>query len=458
MDRTDQRLPRLTQEELANPYTRISLDGIELQLWQVAHVYGVSHDMPSPTLRAGASSRDFRVLYSRQRDRGAASPTIPTNIGIANITEGRHVANSPIVPSSIPERREAQRPAQRVTVRGNGRDDSETHNLLRLIDELVDESWSSEEENKEPQHTTAVSVATLLGTASNIKGIIWADPSFPPPLHPPPNRPLPLLPQRPAESRRHVTHRGPRLATLPGKAPRSTSRASPKSAEDSEPLRDDDAESERTITPSTSRRQLAPTSRTRDVSMPTAKVVAERPAAIHAAGRAASASILRRHGEESYHPRRQNSALTEAREKLVPPPLPHPLPDFLLNPPSFLQHPPDLSQQPPQNHQPGVTARGSPRLNKSKSSSRLAATATRAATSASDDDTALTSRWSSDSEEEEESKIKKLKRVFSLSRLRPRKSSLFQKQTGSEANKSAASVGKRTSGSSGSRRNSKAGN
>jgi hypothetical protein len=165
--------------------------------------------------------------------------------------------------------------------------------------------------------------------------------------------------------------------------------------------------------------------------MPTAKAAAEQPAAMHAAGKAASASILRRHDEASYRPRRQNTALTEAPKKLARPPLPHPLPDFLLNPPSFLQHPLDLSQQPPQHQQPGVTARGSPRLSKSKSSSKLAATATGAATPASDDDTALTSRWSSDSEQEEESKIKKLRRVLSFSRLRPRKSSLFQKQTGS---------------------------
>ncbi|KAL2171735.1 hypothetical protein VTG60DRAFT_1733 [Thermothelomyces hinnuleus] len=129
---------------------------------------------------------------------------------------------------------------------------------------------------------------------------------------------------------------------------------------------------------------------------------------------------------------------------------------------SFLQHPPDLSQQPhlPENqHNTGAVARRDPQPNKSGSTSSPAtASAPRPATPTSDDEVAVTSRWSSDSEDEKESKMKRLKKVLSFSKLRPRKSSFFQKQTATEAGKSAVSVGRYTSGSSGSRRGSKTDN
>ncbi|KAH6847247.1 hypothetical protein B0I37DRAFT_308927 [Chaetomium sp. MPI-CAGE-AT-0009] len=483
MNRNERRLPRLTPEELANPCTRISLDGVEVQLWQVAHVYGVSHDMPSPDLRGGASSQDFRALYSTQGGRGIVSSGSSTDTRAGDITGQGSLPGLPILPLNIPTRRHAQRP----TPRDDGPSDPGTNDLVRLIDDFVDKGWPGESEEEESQIAIATPAATSpRATPPKIEGVIWADPSFPPPSHPPPDRPLPPLPPRPSQplGNRHTNSRhGSRLttvpATVPATAPRLPLRAADKSPEYAEPDRDDDAESERTITPSASRQQLAPTAgpqprpqpgprprpqpgprpRPRDASMPTVQAAPKGPVAKPATtGRAASASILRNRGEEIYRPRRQNPGFTETRPKQASPTLPYPLPDFLVNPPSFLQHPPDLSQQPYLSQQSGVTARGSPQLNKSKSSSNAATPVTSPATPTSDDDEALTSHWS-DSEEEGESKLKKLKRVLSFSRLRPRKSSIFQRQTGSEANKSVVSIGgKHTPGPSGTGRSSKTGN
>ncbi|KAK3290604.1 uncharacterized protein B0H64DRAFT_411654 [Chaetomium fimeti] len=468
MDRNERRLPQLTPEELANPYTRISLDGVEVQLWQVAHVYGVSHDMPSPDLRAGASSQDFRTLYSTQDSRGIASTNPSTDTRAGSITEQRPLPSLPVLPLNIPTRPQTQHPTPRV----DGHRDLKTNDLLRLIDDFVDKGWPGEVEAEQSQITTTTPAVTPTRTTLKIEGVIWSDPSFPPPSHPPPDGPLPPLPPQSAGSRHPDSRHGPPsttvtvtvTATVPATAPQLPPRVADKSLEYPESDRDDDAESERTITPRESRRQLAPTARpgarARDVSMPTIQMAPKGPVVAPATtGRAASASILRSRGEEIYRPRRQDSGLSETQPKLASPTLPYPLPDFLLNPPSFLQHPPDLSQQPYLGQQPGVSARGSPQLNKSKSSSNMASPVTSPATPTSDDDVAVTSRWSSDSEEEGESKLKKLKRVLSFSRLRPRKSSLFQKQTGDDANKSVASIGgKHTPGPSGSRRSSKTGN
>lgn len=481
MERNERRLPRLTPEELANPYTRISLDGVEVQLWQVAHVYGISHDMPSPDLRAGASSQDFRTLYSTTAPVGReTTSSTSTDTSASDVIEQRPLPSLPVLPLNIPSKRGA---AQRPRPRDDGRPSPDTNDLLRLIDDFADTRWPAEVEPEEPQVATTTPTVTSVGTASKLEGVVWADPSFPPPSHPPPNTSLPPLPpQLPQPGRDRQFGPRPRLrlatapvtvpaavpAIVPATTPRLLPRAVDKSPEYLESDRDDDAGSEQTITPSASRQQLAPTARPRprprprprDVSMPIIQVAPKAPVARPAATtRAASASIFRNRGEEIYRPRRQEIGSTETRPKQASPTLPYPLPDFLVNPPSFLQHPPDLSQQPYLGPQLGVTTRGSPQLNKAKSSSNVATPVTSPATPTSDDDVAVTSRWSSDSEEEGESKLKKLKRVLSFSRLRPRKSSLFQKQTGSEANKSAASIGgKHTPGPSGSRRSSKTSN
>ena len=329
MERNERRLPRLTPEELANPCTRISLDGVEVQLWQVAHVYGISHDMPSPDLRAGASSQDFRTLYSATApvSRGTASST-STDTGASNVTEQRPLPSLPVLPLNIPTRRRAQRPRPR----DDGRPDPDTNNLLRLIDDFADTRWPAEVEPEEPQVDTTTPAVTAIGTTPKLEGVIWADPSFPPPPHPPPNEPLPPLPPQPPQPPQpaRIRQSGPRprlrlaTATAPATAPRLLPRAVDKLPEYPESDRDDDAESERTITPRASRQQIAPTvrpqPRPRDVSMPIVQTAPKAPVAGPATTtRAASASILRNRGEEIYRPRRQEFGSNETRPKQASP-------------------------------------------------------------------------------------------------------------------------------------------
>ena len=488
MDEVGQRLPGLTPEELANPYTRLSINGLEVQLWQVAHLYGVTHDIPGTIPKSGASARDFRALYSRQHDRRITSPSISASADAG----------------FVPEKNQSGR---------------ETQDLLRLIDELIDEDWLDEREEQEiaPSGTDPSS-----GLASLRNHPVWADSSFPPPLSPPPSSPLPLLPKQAEGDRRR------------GDGPKEPSALLASTADSHQPInlpdnqelgRDADVESKRTITPAASRQQLVtkpqaqeasmPISRARaerlvsvhvgrgaapqvavaaqareapapipsgatnerpvqvqagsraaqkiprvpgarDVSMPRPQLAGvERPDLKHGAGRAASTSILRSHAVDESHRRQRDAALADLRPKPSASTIPYSLPSFLQSPPSFLQHPPDFSQQPAHDQKAGVNTGG-----RHRSSSNLATPSSRPVTPTTDDDeVALTSRWSPESSPEE-SRLKKVKRVLSFAKLRSRKSSVFQRQqAGNQANESSASVRNRSSGSSGPRTsNSKAGN
>ncbi len=488
MDEVGQRLPGLTPEELANPYTRLSIDGLEVQLWQVAHLYGVTYDIPRTMPRSGASARDVRAHHSRQDNARITPP---------NISAG-------IAAGSVPEKNQGGLDIQ---------------DLLRLIDELADEVWLDELEERELASSSTASSSGLI-SPHNLP--VWADSSFPPPLTPPPSSPLPLLPRQIGGGRRRVDGSKPTLTVLAS----STDSHQPSNLSDNQELdRDADEESDRTITPAVSRQQLVakpqaqeasmPISRTRaerlvpvhagggaarqaaavagtrealapipfpatikeparvqpgsraaqkiprvpgtrDVSMPTSqRAGVERPGLKHGTGRAASTSILRTHEMDEGHRRQREAALADLRPKQPASTIPHPLPSFLQHPPSFLQHPPDFSQQPAHDRQAGANTRG-----RSRSSSNLATPSPRPVTPTTDDDhVATTSRWSPESSPEE-SRLKKVKRVLSFAKLRSRKSSVFQRQqAGNQANESSASVGNRSSGSSGPRTsNSKAGN
>ncbi|KAL2163535.1 hypothetical protein VTH06DRAFT_5593 [Thermothelomyces fergusii] len=467
MGRTDRRLPSLTEEELANPCTRISLDGVEVQLWQVAHIYGLNYEMPSPSLRGGASSEDFRLLWPRARDGGTEPPNRLTSGGSSNVNESTPFTDRSMPPVGVSPRREIQQRIRHPTESDSSSHGSGTRNILRLIDELVDECWRDGIDKGKSQDKTAVPVTALSDTAPRIEEATWADRSFPPPSHPPPRGPLPRVPERSAGKTDPGVRRARHLAVVPRPTAGALSRRSGMLIEYLGPKCDnhdsddddgnDDADSERTITPRTSRRQLAAGPRERNASMPNPRPSAERPAAVHQAGRAASASsILCNSNGANCHRLIQRPGPARAQSKQVRPPLPHPLPGFLLNPPSFLQHPPDLSQQPHPSgnrHNTGTVVRRDPRPSErglNISSPAAAPSAPRSPTpNTSDDDVAVTSRWSSDSEDERESKMKKLKKVLSLSKLRPRKSSLFQKQAATEAGRAAGSVGRPTSDSSG---------
>lgn len=244
-------------------------------------------------------------------------------------------------------------------------------------------------------------------------------------------------------------------------------------------------------------------------------------APVNVKAKTAGKSILRYGGGKGYHElMKEIMPPAAAPPKVTKPPLPSPLPDFLLNPPEFLKHPPELSKQMPHtsylDDEPDLDERGSSKLIKSETSSKLTnkpssavktlfkarsfqrlrrrsnsqskdqqaplrgspscqplATQTAKADhgddndNKDDDEIALTSRWSSDSSDERppptESRLKKLKRVFSIPALRQRKSSFFSREkpdleargsVGSGGSGKDSSEGKRSSasGSSGSKK------
>jgi hypothetical protein len=263
MDEADEGLPRLTNEELANPYTRISYQGFEIQLWQVAHIYGVDHDMPDAEWRAGASSSDFRAFCLRQNDRDSIFSDFHAGAAIDNVTEKRPLPDSPTLPSSILANREHVYPR----AHGNNDHGLDTQGLFRLIDELVDEVWSDETDEEETEHATAATGVAPLSTP--YPRPLYSDNSFPPPPNPPPNRPLPPLPQQPRRDKPSGNRRGPdsTLPLLP---------STPLLSRTTEPLKysqpdcDSESSSQRTITPRTSRRQFAakPAPRVQDVPTP----------------------------------------------------------------------------------------------------------------------------------------------------------------------------------------------
>ncbi|KAL2134355.1 hypothetical protein VTI74DRAFT_410 [Chaetomium olivicolor] len=204
----------------------------------------------------------------------------------------------------------------------------------------------------------------------------------------------------------------------------------------------------------TSRRYL---SRPRDVSMPTGRLMGERPVARPASGRAASASILKKPSMELYYRHRQHEQdLTEARP-LATTSAQQPAsihsnpqqPSFLQGPsPAFLQY----SYEDWKERQRG----GKDALPKSssKSSGKALTGNDRPVTPTRDDEAALTSRWSPDTTPEE-SRLKKVKKALSFSRLRLRKSKANLSKSGSESNEPSAAASWRSSTtSSGSRRKS----
>ncbi|KAK3317890.1 hypothetical protein B0T19DRAFT_301309 [Cercophora scortea] len=56
-------LPQLTEEQLKNPYTAVLINNVSLQLWQVAHMYGISHDVHGHQHASGATEKDLRRLH-----------------------------------------------------------------------------------------------------------------------------------------------------------------------------------------------------------------------------------------------------------------------------------------------------------------------------------------------------------------------------------------------------------
>jgi hypothetical protein len=263
MNRDGQSIPWLSPEELANPQTRVTINEIEWELWQVGQLYGVSHALPDPMLRTGASARDVRERYSRVRDQGTASSS---HVSHTSVPEGQPWPDSPTLPSSIPVQR------QYSATRENDGHGLSTHELLRLVDEAVDEAWFKEE----GEEATIGPATKPFTTPFNVGEAYWrpspsdttpiyVDPSFPPPSHPPPNRPLPLIPSRRGNTRhagwgpglnRTMAPELPRYSVSDRDIDQTLERTiTPTAAEAARLTGNSDSGSERTITPASSRRQ-----------------------------------------------------------------------------------------------------------------------------------------------------------------------------------------------------------
>lgn len=185
MDSVHLGLPQLTAEELANPHTRITINGITVHLWQVAHLYGVQHNIPRPGPANGASASDFRRLHASRHDAQAASPgplTSLTDATTGGLPPAYSLTDSPTLPSSSSTSTRPQLPGPH----GASRDTFEMRNLFRILDELVDECWPDGSSSQGGAgQTRTVRAGTALGTKSL---------TTQPPLWPPPAKPLPPLP------------------------------------------------------------------------------------------------------------------------------------------------------------------------------------------------------------------------------------------------------------------------
>jgi hypothetical protein len=268
MDRDGQSIPWLSPEELANPQTRVTINEIEWELWQVGQLYGVSHALPSPMLRTGASARDVRERYSRVRHQETDSAGRVGHTSVNSVPDGQPWPDSPTLPSSIPAQRQYS-----TTREMDGRGLS-SHELLRLVDEAVDDAWFEEEGEED---STIEPATTPFTTPSNFGLAHWrpspsdptpiyVDPSFPPPRQPPPNRPLPRVPAPAASARHPVEGAGLNLeiateltgysAADPDVDWTSERTNTPTTARVATQAGSSDSGSERTITPAISHQQL----------------------------------------------------------------------------------------------------------------------------------------------------------------------------------------------------------
>lgn len=190
MDKKNPGLPDLSPEDLANPQARVVVNGIVVQLWQVAHLFGLRHEVPSAAARAGASAADFRSLHPSARpprgEGAAGAPAArPSGGAGAGVKAAPPAAVLPILlpaDAITPARGERQAAAGEA---GSGGGGSWTRDFYRRMDEAVKEAWAE----GRPGARRAAAAAHLRRTRSEIGQGGWPSPSLPPP-----SRLLPPLP------------------------------------------------------------------------------------------------------------------------------------------------------------------------------------------------------------------------------------------------------------------------
>ncbi|KAL2262498.1 hypothetical protein VTK26DRAFT_1131 [Humicola hyalothermophila] len=183
MDRKMPSLPRLTSEELANPQTSFSLNGIVVRLWQVAHLFGLDFEVPEAGARAGATAADIRGLYLDRRREGTAPPSHPTAVGEPDAS-----AASPTLPPADA----ASRRRQRQTEAGEESSEDVRERIrafYRQLDEAAEATWGAGGRQGAGRADLA---RNLRRTRSEIGSGAWPPCTLPPPAGPlPPVPPLP---------------------------------------------------------------------------------------------------------------------------------------------------------------------------------------------------------------------------------------------------------------------------
>ena len=414
MDGVALSVPRLTPQELADPCTIITINGISVQLWQVAHLYGLDYDIPSLPTRSGASSTDFRRLHTRARDQRTSHSNRPTDAAAGLPAQGKHHAESPTLPPSRLATRELPRELRSFRTSQSSKDENDTCHLLHLLDDLIDEAWSDGSEER-TRLVTAAPASTRLETRSGSGQAYWALPG------PPPTRSLPPLPlQWPSRGSGHPNQRRRQTqSTVPSIINFSRPiefRNSSQAPRNEYPLHHREDQS---ITSTMPRSRLYTTAQMREA--PGFLPALNQPATTSAPGTAVLGSLPRNLGvnlTENVPPRfpqlptqpplqqqvyRQRDAGLTERRPHVPPEVP--------------RLPPRQQREEGKQRGQSQGPRGNPLPDISRSAFDTAILEARRTTPPAQEDEGLKSRWSPDSSPEHTA-MKRVKRVFSYARLR----------------------------------------
>ncbi|KAK4131029.1 hypothetical protein BT67DRAFT_436550 [Trichocladium antarcticum] len=432
-------LPQLTPQQQADPYAMITINGVSVQLWQVAHIYGLAYDIPRLAVRSGASSSDFRRWHPRPRG--------PRTVSAAAASPARgqlSSCDSPTLPPHDPTTRKSKRQVSRACGRG-GRVDTSTRDLHCLLDDLIDGAWSDDEGGPSGGCATAAPDTPdtpRLGTRPS-DGQTSAEPPGPPPT-----RPLPPAPPPPSLS-----------SVLHGQGHRRTHSRVPSTANFSRPLRSqtippahrDTAGIQpgngQSVTPPMPGSQPCANAQVRDASVLMPRL--NQPATADGPGTAVVGSRPRDSGADEHIRRQQDTDVSKHWKDRppglprlppapplprLPPPLPPPLPLPLPPKPPFQQlvyrqHgtvltevrpdvPPKAPQLPHQRQRHGQAApTGNPLPGIPRPAFDMAMPETRPLTPPPQEDEGLKSRWSPDSSPEQTA-MRRVKRVLSFAMLR----------------------------------------
>jgi len=140
MESQSERLPQLSPEELRNPHTKLKVNGMVMELWQVAHLYGIDVSTPDWEHRTGATAMDVQRAFH-----GPISHKSVENTRAAS--DSHNESNSHIQEQPCPDSptlalntKENHSP-KNVNKCAGATSPPPARPVLDLVDELIDESW-----------------------------------------------------------------------------------------------------------------------------------------------------------------------------------------------------------------------------------------------------------------------------------------------------------------------------